>query len=446
MILDSHISTLSIFLQQLLSFSSMLAYIAILMLIHFVFLIMNRTDNSIKNHWNCSMKKRFDFYMANGKLPPSPKFECHESSQTEAKLTSQERNFFLGKGSDKSTNFSLLVDSCKLENRMDLENPAGVPVGKGDSAVDYRTQTVEVDPICNKAVSEEVFGKGLKMIGINQDKRSPSTILDCESSPMFDLICYEPLQLEDFGASVMFSQSCKLESHKRQIGKQEGLSLTVRNCHLGSSIGLSLRSDDSDVRDKKQSEEIGPTFKKADLGENLGRIYKMGETDRPKKRTRSILNNEGTPIFGSICYEPPHSEDLGASILRTPPSGGGKVSKVQSYQSVLKSAAECFLKLGAPSILRSSKRETQTPLSPLDASSTSMKSNDGNIDKIYKSTISTLATSCCRDSGAISDDGNSYGPSPPYQLRSKRAAVRKSLEKKLDFSLKDDDFNTNSKI
>ncbi|OAY83558.1 Myb-related protein 3R-1, partial [Ananas comosus] len=228
-----------------------------------------------------------------------------------------------------------------------------------------RTQTVEVDPICNKAVSEE---------------------------------------------------SCKLESHKRQIGKQEGLSLTVRNCHLGSSIGLSLRSDDSDVRDKKQSEEIGPTFKKADLGENLGRIYKMGETDRPKKRTRSILNNEGTPIFGSICYEPPHSEDLGASILRTPPSGGGKVSKVQSYQSVLKSAAECFLKLGAPSILRSSKRETQTPLSPLDASSTSMKSNDGNIDKIYKSTISTLATSCCRDSGAISDDGNSYGPSPPYQL------------------------------
>lgn len=40
-----------------------------------------RTDNSIKNHWNSSLKRKLDFYLATGKLPQIPKSETRSATK-----------------------------------------------------------------------------------------------------------------------------------------------------------------------------------------------------------------------------------------------------------------------------------------------------------------------------------------------------------------------------
>lgn len=64
-----------------------------------------RTDNAIKNHWNSSLKKKLDFYLATGELPSAPKNGLQNDAQ-DASGPAAEVNVSLNKGSDSTAQTS----------------------------------------------------------------------------------------------------------------------------------------------------------------------------------------------------------------------------------------------------------------------------------------------------------------------------------------------------
>nr|AXY87669.1 transcription factor MYB3R-3 isoform X3 [Cymbidium sinense] len=346
-----------------------------------------RSDNSIKNHWNSSLRKRSEVYVKTGKFPCVQKPAIRNVAKDTT--NSGDKQLLYCSNKELHTSGKTVIQSCltvpstlptetpKIVSQKDgvviisaqvseLNATLDVAVRLSDSsdALDSQPRASEIDLVQNKSESVVNLDACYFNGQVHRNEEPFETML--YSSPdNIGSLCYKPPRLEDLGAAA-FSPLYFEHRSVQVTSDHQMISLPIGYSTPSSSVSV-LRSDQPSVE--------------------------------------SILK----------------------SAARSFPNTPSIIKRRSEAQSPLSPATICTneIRMQDSCVLREER-----------------------VNNIEGSTcsVSNSSSSPCTVNGNLLDKRKDFDVSPPYRLWSKRRATFKPVEKQLDFSFKKPNFDVNTRF